>query len=77
MSFEGARPGAAWLSSARVVRCSVQSGNERNPCEVLYMSLQTALSFEREAFSELASKASLASLAIQKLKKLTQLKAIS
>ena len=24
--------GAAWLSSARVVRCSVKSGNERNPC---------------------------------------------
>ncbi len=23
--------GAAWLSSARVVRCSVKSGNERNP----------------------------------------------
>ena len=49
MSFEGARPGAAWSSSARVVRCSVQSGNERNPCEVLYMSLQTALSFAHKA----------------------------
>jgi len=24
--------GGAWLSSARVVRCSVKSGNERNPC---------------------------------------------
>ncbi len=24
--------GAAWLSSARAVRCSVKSGNERNPC---------------------------------------------
>ncbi len=24
--------GAAWLSSARVVRCSVKSGNELNPC---------------------------------------------
>ena len=23
--------GAAWLSSARVVRCSVKSDNERNP----------------------------------------------
>ena len=23
---------AAWLSSARAVRCSVKSGNERNPC---------------------------------------------
>ena len=27
--------GAAWLSSARVVRCSVKSGNERNPCHQL------------------------------------------
>ena len=27
--------GAAWLSSARVVRCSVKSGNERNPCPEL------------------------------------------
>ena len=24
--------GGAWLSSARVVRCSVKSDNERNPC---------------------------------------------
>ncbi len=27
--------GAAWLSSARVVRCLVKSSNERNPCELL------------------------------------------
>ncbi len=27
----GRDTGAAWLSSARVVRCSVKSGNERNP----------------------------------------------
>src|SRR5450432_4607894 len=27
--------GAAWLSSARVVRCWVKSRNERNPCPVL------------------------------------------
>ena len=26
---------AAWLSSARAVRCSVKSGNERNPCRQL------------------------------------------
>ena len=31
-AFRGARcPGAAWLSSARVVRCWVKSRNERNP----------------------------------------------
>ena len=27
--------GAAWLSSARVVRCWVKSRNERNPCRML------------------------------------------
>ncbi len=27
--------GAAWLSSARAVRCWVKSRNERNPCPVL------------------------------------------
>ncbi len=31
-SFRGAVTGAAWLSSARVVRCWVKSRNERNPC---------------------------------------------
>ena len=34
--------GAAWLSSARVVRCTVKSGNERNPCPMLNMSWETA-----------------------------------
>ena len=31
VSSAGRCTGAAWLSSARVVRCSVKSGNERNP----------------------------------------------
>ena len=31
----GGVTGAAWLSSARVVRCSVKSGNERNPYRLL------------------------------------------
>ena len=30
--------GAAWLSSARVVRCWVKSRNERNPCPVLLLA---------------------------------------
>ena len=34
--------GAAWLSSARALRCSVKSVNERNPCPVLYVSQETA-----------------------------------
>ncbi len=31
VSRKGTRRGAAWLSSARVVRCWVKSRNERNP----------------------------------------------
>ncbi len=34
--------GAAWLSSARVVRRRVKSFNERNPCLVLHCSRETA-----------------------------------
>ena len=34
--------GAAWLSSVRVLRRTVNSGNERNPCRVFYMSHGTA-----------------------------------
>ena len=33
--FGDGHTGAAWLSSARAVRCSVKSGNERNPCRQL------------------------------------------
>src|SRR3974377_694269 len=33
--FGDTRRGAAWLSSARVVRCWVKSRNERNPCLLL------------------------------------------
>ena len=34
-SSAGVHTGAAWLSSARVVRCWVKSRNERNPCPLL------------------------------------------
>ena len=34
-SSAGLSTGAAWLSSARVVRCWVKSRNERNPCHQL------------------------------------------
>ena len=34
-AFRGGITGAAWLSSARVVRCWVKSRNERNPCCML------------------------------------------
>ena len=40
--LRGFRTGAAWLSSARVVRCSVKSANERNPCCALHVSHKTA-----------------------------------
>ena len=33
--FGGRFTGAAWLSSARAVRCWVKSRNERNPCPYL------------------------------------------
>ena len=35
------RTGAAWLSSARAVRCSLKWGNERNPRVMLNYSLRT------------------------------------
>ena len=35
MTLRGICTGAAWLSSARVVRCWVKSRNERNPCHQL------------------------------------------
>ena len=38
-SNTAARTGAAWLSSARVVRCWVKSRNERNPCPRLLIQL--------------------------------------
>src|ERR687892_690364 len=38
-SSAGSHTGAAWLSSARVVRCWVKSRNERNP----YLQLPTGL----------------------------------
>ena len=42
VSLRGGCTGAAWLSSARVVRCWVKSRNERNPYCVLYHSHGTA-----------------------------------
>ena len=41
-SLRGGSTGAAWLSSARAVRCWVKSRNERNPCRRLDMSDETA-----------------------------------
>ena len=47
--------GAAWLSSARAVRGSVQSGNERNPCRVLYVSRETARDNREEGGDDVKS----------------------
>jgi len=44
--------GAAWLSSARALRCSLKWGNERNPHHVLDMSHETALPYFSEIFRE-------------------------
>ena len=40
--------GAAWLSSARVLKCSLKWGNERNPYCVLYVSRETAPAKEQK-----------------------------
>jgi hypothetical protein len=45
--LRGCITGAAWLSSARVVRCWVKSRNERNPCPMLHVSWGTAGGFHR------------------------------
>src|SRR5579859_6877108 len=42
LSLRGGCTGAAWLSSARAVRCWVKSPNERNPWSPLYFSGSTA-----------------------------------
>ena len=47
--------GAAWLSSARALRCSVKSVNERNPCPVLYFSQETAGSKSEEGMDDVKS----------------------
>jgi hypothetical protein len=46
---------AAWLSSARAVRCWVKSRNERNPCRQLYFSGETAGSNPEEGGDDVKS----------------------
>ena len=41
--------GAAWLSSARAVRCTLKWGNERNPCVVLLFHYRLPRSTRRKA----------------------------
>ncbi len=52
--------GAAWLSSARVVRCWVKSRNERNPCQQLLTgqaenSVETAVDKTEEGGDDVKS----------------------
>ena len=47
--------GAAWLSSARVVRCSVKSENERNPRGKLHVSDPTACEKQEEGGDDVKS----------------------
>ena len=49
VAFEGGSTDAAWLSSARVVRCWVKSRNERNPYGQLHVSGRTAALNRRKA----------------------------
>ena len=53
--LRGWETGAAWLSSARVVRCWVKSRNERNPCVQLRFSGQTAGSKPEEGGDDVKS----------------------
>ena len=42
ISLRGTKLGAAWLSSARAVRCRLKCHNERNPClQLLTVKLRT------------------------------------
>ena len=54
-SPSGRITGAAWLSSARAVRCWVKSRNERNPCRVLYFSREAARSNREEGGDDVKS----------------------
>ena len=53
--LRGCSTGIAWLSSARVVRCTVKSGNERNPYAVLNHSQQTACLSQEEGGDDVKS----------------------
>ena len=55
VGLRGCVTGAAWLSSARVVRCWVKSRNERNPCVQLRFSGQTAGSKPEEGGDDVKS----------------------
>ena len=55
VTLRGAVTGAAWLSSARAVRCWVKSRNERNPCRVLYFSHGTAWRNQEEGEDDVKS----------------------
>ena len=60
MTRKGASRGAAWLSSARVVRCWVKSRNERNPYPMLLIpqgmhSLETAFDKKEEGGDDVKS----------------------
>src|SRR3989344_5513918 len=47
--------GAAWLSSARALKCSLKWVNERNPCLVFYMSQDTAVFSTEEGMDDVKS----------------------
>ena len=53
--LRGWSTGAAWLSSARVVRCWVKSRNERTPCPVLLVSPETVVHRTKEGGDDVKS----------------------
>ncbi len=48
LAIKDGRTGVAWPSSARVVGCSLQWGNERNPYQMLNCSFETLVILTRE-----------------------------
>ncbi len=55
MSLKDGWTGAAWLSSARVLKCSLKWGNERNPYPMLQVSSGTALFLGEEGEDDVKS----------------------
>ena len=52
--FKTSVTGAAWLSSARAVGCTLQWGNERNPCRMLNDHTGLSRLFEEEVGTTLS-----------------------
>ncbi len=55
LEIKDGRTGVAWPSSARVVGCSLQWGNERNPYRMLNCSFETLVIFNEGSGDDVRS----------------------